>query len=165
MGSLAALAVAGPLLAAALLMAAGRVLPRRVVEAAALLVAGAVAIALAVLLVRTSRGTVVYWFGGWTPRRGIALGVTFAVDPLGAGLAALAALLMVAALVFSWRYFEAVGSLYHSLMMVLLAAMVGFALSGDLFNMFVFFELMGVAAYALTGYRIEERAPVQGALN
>src|SRR5436305_14293513 len=50
-------------------------------------------------------------------------------------------------------------------MLIYLAAMVGFALSGDLFNMFVFFELMSAPAYALTGYKIEERGPLQGALN
>jgi len=42
---------------------------------------------------------------------------------------------------------------------------VGFVLSGDLFNMFVFFEMMSVAAFALTAYKIEERGPVQGAFN
>jgi multicomponent Na+:H+ antiporter subunit D len=40
--------------------------------------------------------------------------------------------------------------------------MTGFALTGDLFDMFVFFELMGAAAYALTGMRIEEADSVQG---
>lgn len=43
--------------------------------------------------------------------------------------------------------------------------MCGFALTGDLFDAFVFFELMGVVGYALTGYRVEEARPVQGALN
>ena len=50
-------------------------------------------------------------------------------------------------------------------MLVFCAAMVGFCLSGDLFNMFVFFELMSGAAYALTAYQIEERGPLQGAIN
>src|SRR6266568_7202270 len=40
----------------------------------------------------------------------------------------------------------------------------GFALSGDLFDMFVFFELMGAAAYALTGMKIEDKTSVQGGL-
>ena len=31
--------------------------------------------------------------------------------------------------------------------------------------MFVYFELMSVAAYALTGYKAEEPGPLQGALN
>ena len=50
-------------------------------------------------------------------------------------------------------------------MLVFLAAMVGFCLTGDLFNLVVFFELMGAVAYALTAYQIEERGPIQGAIN
>lgn len=50
-------------------------------------------------------------------------------------------------------------------MLIFLGAMAGFSLTGDLFNMFVFFELMGVAAYALTGYKIEETGPIQGGFN
>ena len=51
------------------------------------------------------------------------------------------------------------------MMLTFLAGMVGFRLTGDLFNLFVWFELMGVSAYALTAYRPEERGPIQGALN
>src|SRR5207302_9358664 len=51
------------------------------------------------------------------------------------------------------------------LMLVFLGSMVVFALSSDLFNLFVFFELMSTAAFALTGYRIEHRAVLQGAIN
>ncbi len=49
-------------------------------------------------------------------------------------------------------------------MLLFQAGMCGFALTGDLFNAFVFFELMSVVAYALTGYRVEEAKAVQGAL-
>jgi multicomponent Na+:H+ antiporter subunit D len=44
-------------------------------------------------------------------------------------------------------------------------AMAGFALTGDIFNMFVWFELMGVAAYALAGFQVGELGPLQGAIN
>ena len=50
-------------------------------------------------------------------------------------------------------------------MLMFLAGMIGFCLTGDIFDLFVWFELMGVSAYALTAYRPEERGPVQGALN
>jgi multicomponent Na+:H+ antiporter subunit D len=43
--------------------------------------------------------------------------------------------------------------------------MCGFALTADLFNMFVWFELMGVAAYALAGFKIRELGPLQGGIN
>jgi multicomponent Na+:H+ antiporter subunit D len=58
-----------------------------------------------------------------------------------------------------------VRTLHHCLMLVFLAAIVGFCLSGDLFNMFVFYELLSVAAYALAGYRTTDPGSVRGALN
>jgi multicomponent Na+:H+ antiporter subunit D len=48
--------------------------------------------------------------------------------------------------------------------LLFLAGMEGFALTGDVFDMFVFFELMGAAAYALTGMKIEDESSVQGGL-
>jgi multicomponent Na+:H+ antiporter subunit D len=164
-GALPALSVAVPLLVAAVLVGLGPMIGRRSADAVALLTAVAVTAICAALLVQTLDGPVVYWFGGWRPRDGIALGVAFAVDPVGAGLATLAGVLAVAALTFSWRIFEAVSPLYHALMLVFLAAIVGFCLSGDLFNMFVFYELLGVAAYALAGYHTEDPGSLRGALN
>src|SRR5690348_6152736 len=87
------------------------------------------------------------------------------IDPFGAGLAAFTSLLVLAAFTFSWSYFESVKALYHILMLVFLAAMCGLCLSGDLFNMFVWFELMTAAGVALCGYKSEEGQSMQGALN
>jgi multicomponent Na+:H+ antiporter subunit D len=50
-------------------------------------------------------------------------------------------------------------------MLVFLAGMLGFGYTGDVFNLFVFFEVMSVAAYALVAYDIEEEGPLPGALN
>jgi multicomponent Na+:H+ antiporter subunit D len=138
---------------------------RRLLDAVAILTAAVVAGMLITVMVGTAGGQQVYWFAGFTPSHGVALGIDFAVDQLNAGLAALTALLVTTAMVFSWRYFERVSTYYHALMLVFLAGMVGFCLTGDIFDFFVWFELMGVAAYALTAYRIEERGPLQGALN
>jgi multicomponent Na+:H+ antiporter subunit D len=162
---LAPLAVAIPLLAAALLVATASIVPRPLID----LLAGAASVACVVLcalvLRDASDGTLVYWFGGWTPRDGIALGVSFGIDRIGAGLALFTAVLFVAAFLFCWRYFVVIGPLFHALMLVFLAAMIGFSYTGDLFNLFVFFELLSVAAYALVAYDIEEEGPLQGALN
>ena len=160
-----ALPVALPLLVAAILVGLAPVCPRRAADAATLATAAVVTLLCLALLVRSLDEPVVYWFGGWTPRDGIALGVAFAVDPVGAALATLAGVLATAALTFSWRIFEAVRTLHHGLMLVFLAGIVGFCLSGDLFNMFVFYELFSVAAYALAGYRTTDPGSVRGALN
>jgi multicomponent Na+:H+ antiporter subunit D len=164
---LLALATVLPLLVAAAISALNMLLRgrRRILDAAAILTAAVVAAMLAVIMARTTGGDAVYWFAGFRPSHGIAIGIDFAAGPLSAGLACLAAVLVVAAMIFSWRYFEGVATYYHVLMLTFLAGMVGFCLTGDIFDLFVWFELMGVSAYALTAYRPEERGPLQGALN
>jgi multicomponent Na+:H+ antiporter subunit D len=164
---LLALVVAVPLLAAAAITGAGPLLGsrRRVLDAVAIAVAAATAVMLVVIMVRTAGGDQVYWFAGFRPAHQVAIGIDFEAGSLSAGLAALAAVLVTAAMTFSWRYFEGVATYYHTLMLTFLAGMTGFCLTGDIFDLFVWFELMGVSAYALTAYRPEERGPIQGALN
>jgi multicomponent Na+:H+ antiporter subunit D len=162
---LAPLAISLPILVACLLLAAGTRLPRRAVDATATSAAALVAGLDAALLLATWHGRVVTWSGGWTPTNGLSVGIVLVADPVGVGAALTAAILMVLALVFSWSYFDSAEGHFHALMLLFLAGMTGFALSGDLFNMFVFFELMGAVAYALTGYKIEDPTSVQGALS
>jgi len=154
-----------PLGVAAILAAPGRHMPRRLADGIALSAAGFNLIACWVLLAHARIQPIVYWFGGWVPKGGVAIGIDFAVDPLGAGFGALSSALVLAGLVFSLRYFDSVGAMFHALMLVFLAALCGFALTGDLFDLFVFFELMSAAAFALCGYKSEELGPIQGALN
>jgi multicomponent Na+:H+ antiporter subunit D len=167
MDQLYALSVAVPLVAAAALLATRPLLAghRRVLDLAAVVVSAAVTVMLGFLVFRTAGADSTYWFAGFRPTRGIAIGIDFAAGPLSAGLACLGALLTTASLVFSWRYFTGIGTYFHVLMLTFLAGMTGFCLTGDVFDLFVWFELMGVSAYALTAYRPEERGPIQGALN
>ena len=167
MDQLLALAVAVPLLAAAAISACAPLFRgrRRALDLAAIGTAAAVAAMLFVIMIRTADRDQVYWFAGFRPMRGVVIGIDFEVQPLSAGLACLAAVLVTAAMTFSWRYFERVATYFHALMLIFLAGITGFCLTGDIFDMFVWFELMGVAAYALTAYRPEERGPIQGALN
>jgi multicomponent Na+:H+ antiporter subunit D len=160
------LTVAVPFLVATALALVGKWLPNRIADIGGFVAAG-VPVVLAVLLVtRTAHRMVVYWFGGWRPERGqFPLGIAFGVDRIGAGLALLALVLLAAALVYSWRYLEEEHYLFVVLMLLFGGAMAGFVLTGDIFNMFVFFELMSVAAFALTAYKVEEASPLQGAFN
>jgi multicomponent Na+:H+ antiporter subunit D len=138
---------------------------RRLLDGTAIAASAATAVVLGVITYQAAHGEIVYWFAGFRPSHHTAIGIDFATDPIGAGLACLAAVLVTAAMIFSWRYFERVGTYYHTLMLTFLAGMAGFCLTGDIFDLFVWFELMGVSAYALTAYRPEERGPLQGALN
>ncbi len=162
-----ALPVVIPLLLAAILAASGSLLPRRLLDSLAILTSAGVCAICFQLVKLSSAGTIVYWFGNWQPdpHGHFPVGICFTIDPIGAGLAGLVALLVLAAFVFSWGYFESIKSLYHALMLVFLAAMCGLCLTGDLFNLFVWFELMTATAVGLCGYKSEERWPLLGALN
>jgi multicomponent Na+:H+ antiporter subunit D len=165
MNGLLSIPVALPLIGAAFVAVTDGWTPRAVKDFPAMLIAAATAVVSIAIVARSERMTLVHWFGGWQPRHGLAIGIGFVVEPLGAGMAALAGVIVTAALAFSWHYMDDAPRLYRVLMLVFLAGMSGFALSGDLFNMFVWFELMGVAAYALAGYMAQELGPLQGALN
>ncbi|HEX7298573.1 MAG TPA: proton-conducting transporter membrane subunit [Solirubrobacteraceae bacterium] len=166
LADLAPVAVAGPFLVAAILVTALPFTRRHVELIAALATSLVVALCVALLLKALHEtGPVVSRLGGWQPRPGgVVVGINFTFDSLGAALALLAAVLVAAAQAFTLRFAAAVGATFHALLLVFLGGLVGFALTGDLFNMFVFFELMSVSAYALTAYRIERADSLQGAL-
>ena len=167
MGSntLAPLPVVVPLLGAALLAALHGWLKREVADSIGLAIAAATLVICALLLRLATIGSFVYWFGNWHPRGSTVVGIAFVVEPIGAGLAVLAAFLTLLALLFSWRFVDSGGNHLQPLMLIFLAAMSGFVLTGDLFNLFVFFELMSTAAFALCGLKTAEPSPLQGAFN
>ncbi len=162
---LAPLPVVLPLIIAAVLIALGSAVSRRILDLLSLLASGAVLAICVWLLFCSAHSPIVYWFGGWRPQDHFPLGISFVIDPFGAGMATLVALLVFVAFVFSWHYFESLRALYHAVMLVFLGAMCGLCLTGDLFNLFVWFELMSAAGVALCGYKAEEYGPLQGALN
>jgi multicomponent Na+:H+ antiporter subunit D len=164
MNALIPLLIALPLLAATLLAAGTKVWPRLLIDLLAIGIGLVNTILAAILTGQATHGIQVYWFGGWQPQGHVALGIAFVIDPFSAGLATTVWILGTAALTFSWRYFESVGALFQTLTLIFLAAMTGFCLSGDLFTMFVFFELMSAVAYALTAHKIEAQS-LEGALN
>jgi multicomponent Na+:H+ antiporter subunit D len=166
MDQLFPLVIAVPLMVAAALLALRPFLKdkRNVRSVVAVAASVSVAVMLIFLVIAADSGSA-YWFAGFRPAGGVVIGIDFTADPLNAGLACLGAILVSAAMVFSWRYFPQVGTYFHVLMLTFLAGMTGFCLTGDVFDLFVWFELMGVSAYALTAYRPEERGPIQGALN
>jgi multicomponent Na+:H+ antiporter subunit D len=144
--------VAMPLLFAGLLTATRKLLPRTVAQAVGLVIAGFEVTAFALLIPSASAGRLVYWVGGWTPAHGVPLGVALVLDGVGAEMGALVALIALASLISAWHTVRDDDGHFQPLMLLFMGAMAGLCIAGDLFTMFVFFELMGVAAYALTTY-------------
>ncbi len=159
------LPVAIPLIAAALLSFLGLWLSRPIIDLLAIATAAVQTLLCLRIFVGSLPGPLVYWFGNWWPRNGFAIGEDFFIDPIAAAFALLAAVLTLLALLFSWRYFEHSGNFFQPLMIIFMAAMCGFCYAGDLFNLFVFFELMSATAFALCGLKTSEPAPLQGGFN
>ncbi|OBY30642.1 hypothetical protein ACT18_16835 [Mycolicibacter kumamotonensis] len=159
------LLVAVPILVACLLLGLGRRLSNSVANAVVLATSAASTGAAGYLLSAAAGRTVVAWSGGWQPRDGLAVGIALAADPLSAGLAVLIGALTGCAALYSRRGLDEADTRFDALLVIFLAAMNGFVLAADLFNLFVFLELMGAVAYALTGIKIEDRSAIQGALN
>ncbi len=160
------LLIAVPVMVAAFLAAAGKWVGRRIADTLAIATSAA-SLGMTLIILRSVWSHLqVYWFGNWWPRPGgVVLGICFTVDAIGAALAVLTALLTTSALIFAWKIFEETENHFQPLMLIFMAAMCGFSYTGDLFNLFVFFELMSVSAFALCGLKTLEPAPLQGAFN
>lgn len=142
-----------------------RWLSRVAADVLGLAVAGMTLVVCCLLLRATMAGPLTYWLGNWYPRGSMVLGIGLVAEPIGVGLATLAALLTLLALLFSWRSIDSGANYMQPLLLIFLAAMCGFSLTSDLFNLFVFFELMSTAAFALCGLKTAEPAPLQGSFN
>jgi multicomponent K+:H+ antiporter subunit D len=142
---LAVLPVLLPLSAGALLLLAGRA--SRDVERAIALAATAALLPLAVLLLdRTAGGELlVYYNGNWPAPYGVVL----VVDRLSALMLSLTALLALGALLYAMAGDDRLGPRFHMLFQMQLLGINGAFLTGDLFNLFVFFEILLIASYAL----------------
>ncbi|WP_332671676.1 monovalent cation/H+ antiporter subunit D [Aromatoleum sp.] len=105
-------------------------------------------------------GIGVYLASNWAAPFGIAL----MVDRLTALMLVLTATIALAVLVFSAQRWDRVGVHFHSLFQFLLMGLNGAFLTNDLFNLFVFFEVMLAASYGLVlhGYNLRRiRAGMQ----
>ncbi|KQP92324.1 cation:proton antiporter [Methylobacterium sp. Leaf113] len=98
-----------------------------------------------VLVGRVEAGAQVYRLGNWAAPYGIVL----VADRLSALMLALASVLGLCALVFSFARWGRAGPRFHGLFLLLLMGVNGAFLTGDLFNLFVFFEVMLAASYGL----------------
>ncbi|MGO4624233.1 monovalent cation/H+ antiporter subunit D [Ensifer sp. 2YAB10] len=90
-------------------------------------------------------GNGVYQLGNWPAPFGIVL----VLDRLSALMLCLTSGLALAAQAYSIARWHTSGHHFHSLFQLLIAGLNGSFLTGDLFNLFVFFEMMLAASYGL----------------
>jgi len=141
-----------PLFAGAAMLFIGE--PRRTVRITIALTSAVLQLGIAFLLLYLTsdaakdvwtEGVGVYAIGSWMAPFGIVL----VVDRLAAVMVTLTAGIGLSALVYSIARWDHPGQPFHSLFQFLLMGLNGAFLTGDLFNLFVFFEVLLAASYGL----------------
>jgi len=127
-------------------------------------VVGSIALLIASIWLLVSvkeQGHVVMYMGGWVA----PYGITLVADMLSAIMVLLTGMMAVAIAVFSLSSASASHERfgYYPLMHLLLAGVAGSFLTGDIFNLYVWFEVMLVASFALLILG-GERAQMEGAV-
>jgi multicomponent K+:H+ antiporter subunit D len=138
-----------PLFAGAVMLALGGE-RRRNLNALLNIGASLALVAIAIALLRTAdavpAGVVsVYRLGDWP----VPFAIVLVADRLSTLMLVLTSVLAAAAVVFSLARWHRVGVLFHPLFQFLLMGINGAFLTGDLFNLFVFVEILLAASYGL----------------
>ncbi|RMQ42624.1 putative monovalent cation/H+ antiporter subunit D [Pseudomonas cichorii] len=87
----------------------------------------------------------VYLPGNWE----VPFGIVLVVDHLSAMMLVLTGIIAVCALMFALARWDRAGASFHALFQIQLMGLYGAFLTADLFNLFVFFEVLLAASYGL----------------
>ena len=122
-------------------------------KAIATVLANLATISLLVLAIASIGQSRVYEVGRWS----IPLGINLVLDGLSSLMLLAISFVSAAAMLFSIRYMEqyTAKAKFLCLFLLMVAGMNGVALSGDIFNLFVFLEIASLASYALVGFGCE----------
>jgi multicomponent Na+:H+ antiporter subunit D len=122
----------------------------RKVRVLADILGNAATLATLVIAVFLFRARGVYSISGWAP----PIGISWVLDGLSNLVLLIIALISFATTLFSSQYMEQYTAKYkyYSLFLLMVTGMNGVALTGDLFNLFVFLEVASVASYALVAF-------------
>ncbi|NJE43149.1 proton-conducting transporter membrane subunit [Thermococcus sp. GR6] len=101
---------------------------------------------------------IVYTLGAETPfGQGVdfPIRIVWEVDLFGAIMVFIVAFVSLMAVIYSIGYMKHDTGLdkYYTLILILELGMLGIAITGDLFNFYVFLEIMSIASYALVAFR------------
>ncbi|MFA5085678.1 MAG: proton-conducting transporter membrane subunit [Candidatus Omnitrophota bacterium] len=145
-----------PLAAAFLIIIFGKIVRPAGSIIASIASIGLFAISLALSFLITQYGVLIYKVGGWMPPAGIPM----IVDSYSALILLIANLIAMLVTFYSVGYVKIYTDTwkYFTLLMLMMAGVNGVAVSGDIFNMFVYLEIASFATYALVAFGNESEA-------
>lgn len=120
-----------------------------------------------------SSGTRLYAFGATAASLavpmdsgGIPIRIIFEVDPMSALMLVITAISGLAIVVYSLSSERSYSGLesYYTLFLLMITGILGMVSTGDIFNFFVFLEILSLASAGLIAYRIDGGVAVEAAL-
>jgi multicomponent Na+:H+ antiporter subunit D len=151
------LAVVVPIFGAMISLIAGLRFDRSGWIVAALTCLGQLATAVVILATVVQQGKQRYELAGFSPPEGIEL----VADGLSAPVMVLVATVSLAVVVYA-RQAGPRGNAFYTVYLLLAGGLAGVTLTGDIFNMYVFLEITGLAAYALVASGDSTESAVAG---
>jgi len=106
---------------------------------------------------RFGQTTSVYYVGGWEPLNGMPLGICMVLDGLTVLMLLVVNVIGFLSTLYSISYMEHYTDKgkYYTLFLLMTTGLNGIVISGDLFNIFVFFEITAISSYALVAFGVE----------
>ena len=113
---------------------------------------------LSVWMMISIRSPLVYSVGGWELFNKVPIGIYMVVDGLTVYVLIIINLIGFLSAFYSISYIKkfTAENNYYTLFFLMTAGMNGVAISGDLFNIYVFLEIAAIASYALVAFGIEK---------
>ena len=112
------------------------------------------------LLPKVLENPLIVSIGGWQP----PFCINLVAGPVGILFSAMIALVGLLVSVYALDYIkEGPTEKYHMLYLLLLTGATGVVLTGDIFNLFVFFEILCISSYALVAY-LRDKGGIESAV-
>lgn len=112
----------------------------------------------------------IYTMGAGNPAKlvseaAVPIRIALEVDAMGAFMGLISVTVTMAAAIYSISFIEESKGKgkFYTLLLIMLVGMLGMEFTGDLFNMFVFLEILSIASCALVAYRNHDGNAVEGA--
>jgi len=96
----------------------------------------------------------------------VPIRILFEIDAMSALMGIITSSLALLGAIYSWNFVEKYETQdkYYTLLLLMTVGMFGMVFTGDLFNMFVFLEVLSISGAALVAFRTEKGASIEAGL-
>jgi multicomponent Na+:H+ antiporter subunit D len=116
-------------------------------------------------------GMRIYTLGGEDAHLGLPSGyhvpvrITLAIDALSIFMVLISSLICFVGLLYSFSHIKEEGAgKFYTLFLLMFVGMLGMEMTGDLFNLFVFLEILSISSAALIAFHIRKGQPIEASI-